>query len=220
MRYLVLALVPVTLLAVASRHAPQGATVSGGIIDATTGGDLAGVNVEFGAHKSAVTDAKGEFALDAVPPGTYAVRLSHDGYRSKLLSVTVDRGDHELYVAAALVPLAVEGDSTALHTDTASVVAYPPYVGFYRRRHEGNGYFFTRRDIERIGPNRATDLLRSIPGVWFSYDRRGEAYVSFHLGAQPVRGCEPAIYLDGARAGSTMSLDELVHPGRIEAMEV
>ena len=220
MRYRVLALLPVTVLVLASRQAPPGATVSGGIIDATTGGDLAGVEVALGVHRSAVTDSKGDFTLAAVAPGTYAVRLSRDGYRSKLLHVTVDRGDHELYVAAVLVPLAAEGDSTALHTDTASVVAYPPYVGFYRRRHEGNGYFFTRRDIERLHPDVTADLLRRVPGAWFTYDRRGQVYVSFHLGASAVRGCTPAIYLDGARAGNVMSLDELVDPGRIEAMEV
>ena len=216
MRYGVLVFVPLALLAAASGAAPQ-AAVSGGVIDATTGRDLSGVTVTFGPHGSVVSDAKGDFALGKLAPGKYAVRLSHDGYGSKLLHVVVDRGDHELYLAVVLVPLVAEGDSTALHTDTTSVVAYGDYAGFYRRRHEGNGYFFTRRDIERIDPHRMTDLLRSIPGAWFRYDRRGEAYVSFHLGANPARGCQPAIYLDGGRAGTMMSLDELVHLGHGDA---
>lgn len=221
MRYRVLlALLPLTLLAASPPPARQGAAVSGGVTDARTGGGLSGVTVDFSPRLNVVTDAKGNFRLALVAPGTYEVRVSHGGYRSKLLHVTVAKGDHELYVVAVLVPLAVEGDSTALRTDTTSVVAYPPYIGFYRRRHAGNGYFFTRRDIERLDPSRATDLLRSIPGTWFTYDRRGLVYVSFHLGANAKQGCQPAIYLDGARAGRMMSLDDLVHPGRIEAMEV
>lgn len=215
-----LALLISGLLAASSVAAQQGAAVSGGITDAATGTHLPGVTVEFGAHVSAVTDAGGNFTLQRVAPGTYAVRLVHAGYGTKTLTVTIDRGDHEAYIAAVLVPLAVEGDSTALRVDTTSVVAYPPYVGFYRRRHGGNGYFFTRRDIERLKPERATDLLRPIPGAWFAYDRRGQVYVTFRMGGRPRQGCEPAIYLDGARAGGTASLDDLVHPGRIEAMEV
>ncbi len=215
-----LALVPLILLAAPPVSVRQRATVSGGVTDATTGADLAGVAVEFSARLSAVTDAKGSFTFAAVAPGTYAVRLAHGGYRSKLLNVTVDRGDREVYVAAVLVPLAVEGDSTALHTDTTSVVAYGQYAGFYRRRHAGNGYFFTRRDIERLEPSLPTDLLRGIRGAWFTYDRRGQVYVSFHLGPNAKQGCEPAIYLDGGRAGRLMSLDELVGLGRIQAMEV
>jgi hypothetical protein len=215
-----LALVPVALLAVSPGPVGQGATVSGGVTDAATGRNLSGVVVDFSPRLSTVTDPKGSFTLGGVAPGAYSVRVSHGGYRSKLLHVTVERRDHEMYLVVVLVPLVVEGDSAALRTDTTSVIAYPPYIGFYRRRHAGNGYFFTRRDIERLQPDRTTDLLRSIPGAWFTYDRRGQVYVSFHLGPNARQGCQPAIYLDGTRAGSMMSLDGLVHPGRIEAMEV
>lgn len=215
-----LALVALALLLPPAGRAQQGATVSGGVTDAATGAQLSGVTVQVGDSLSAETDAKGQFGLNAVPPRTYGVRLSHPGYRSKALSLEVRKSDRRLYLAAALEPLGAPPDSLAIKGDTTSVVAYEPYVDFYRRRHLGLGYFFTSRDIARLEPERVTDLLRSIPGVWFTYDRRGQAFISFHLGSSPVRGCAPAIYLDGGRAGGFISLDELVHPGRIEGLEV
>lgn len=211
----------VTLLLPAVGRARQGATVSGGVKDAATGAQLSGVRVQVGDSLNVATDSKGQFIVERVPPRVYGVRLSLDGYRSKALSVEVRKNDRRLYLAATLEPLVTAPDSLAIKRDTASVVAYEPYVNFYRRRHLGLGYFFTSRDIERLEPTHVTDLLRSVPGTWFSYDRRGEAFVSFRLGSSPASGCEPQIYLDGARAGGGfISLDALVNPRRIEGLEV
>jgi hypothetical protein len=216
-----LGVVLVAVLVPTMGRAQRRATVSGGVKDAATGAQLSGVRVEVGDSLSAATDPKGQFRLEGVRPHVYGVRLSLDGYRSKALSVEVRKNDRRVFVAATLEPLVTAPDSLVIKGDTTSVVAYEPYVDFYRRRHLGLGYFFTSRDIERLQPARATDLLRSVHGAWFSYDRRGEAFVSFHLGPSPASGCEPAIYLDGARAGGGfISLDALVHPGRIEGMEV
>lgn len=216
-----LALLAAALLLPGIGRAQRGATLTGGITDATTGAKLAGVEVQVGDSLRAVTDARGRFTLEAIAPGTHEGRLSLEGYRSKLLELEVRKKDHRLFLAAALEPVAAETDTAATKRDTATVVAYEPYVAFYRRRHLGMGYFFTSRDIARLDPPRTSDLLRDIPGTWFSYDRRGEAYLSFHLGPSPANGCVPAIYLDGTRAGGGfISLDALVHPNRIEGLEV
>jgi hypothetical protein len=201
--------------------AAQQATVSGGVKDAATGAQLPGVRVQVGDSLMVATDPKGRFSVDRVPARVYGVRLSLDGYRPKALSVEIRKRDRRLYLAATLEPLVAAPDTLVIKGDTASVVAYEPYVSFYRRRHLGLGYFFTSRDIERLEPTNVTDLLRSVPGTWFSYDRRGEAFVSFRLGPSPANGCEPAIYLDGARAGGGfISLDALVNPRRIEGLEI
>lgn len=216
-----LAFVVAALLLPGAGRGQQSATLTGGVTDAATGAKLAGVRVGVGDTLSAVTDAKGQFTLAAVRPGTYQGRLSLDGYRAKDVRVEVRKKDHRLFLAAALQPVTAESDSLEAKRDTATVVAYEPYVDFYRRRHLGMGYFFTSRDITRLDAERVSDLLRNIPGVWFSYDRRGEAFLSFHLGPSPAHGCVPAIYLDGARAGGGfISIDALVHPNRIEGLEV
>lgn len=216
-----IALLAVALLLPAAGRAQRGATLTGGITDAATGAKLAGVEVRVGDSLRVITDSKGQFALEAIAPGTHQGRLSLEGYRSKLLTLEVRKKDHRLFLAAALEPAVAESDTAATERDTATVVAYEPYVAFYRRRHLGLGYFFTSRDIARLDPPRTSDLLRHIPGAWFSYDRRGEVYLSFHLGPSPANGCVPAIYLDGGRAGGGfISLDALVHPNRIEGLEV
>lgn len=213
-------LVAAALLLLGGVHGQQRATITGGVSDAATGARLAGVQVRVGDTLSAVTDVRGQFTLDAVAPGTYQGQLSLEGYSPKAVKVEVRKNDRRLFLAAMLEPLA-KADSLDAGRDTATVVAYEPYVSFYRRRHLGMGYFFTSRDIARLEPHRVTDLLRDIPGVWYTYDRRGEAFLSFHLGPSPATGCVPALYLDGARAGGGfISLDALVHPGRIEGMEV
>lgn len=216
-----LAFVVAALLLPGAGRGQQSATLMGGVTDAATGAKLAGVQVRVGDTLSAATDAKGQFTLAGVRPGTYQGRLSLDGYRAKDVRVEVRKKDHRLFLAAALQPVIAESDSLEAERDTATVVAYEPYVDFYRRRHLGLGYFFTARDIARLEPHHVSDLLRPIPGVWFNYDRRGEAFLSFHLGPSPARGCVPAIYLDGGRAGGGfMSIDALVRPGRIEGLEV
>ena len=215
-------LVPLALVWLGAATGLSGqATLSGGLRDAATGAKLAGVAIRVGDTLSAVTDAKGLFTLRALAPGSYQGWLSLDGYRAKAVRVEVRKEDRRLFLAAALEPLGANSDSLTAERDTATVVAYEPYVDFYRRRHLGLGYFFTSRDIARLDPHRVTDLLRDIPGVWFSYDRRGEAFPSFHLGPSPANGCVPAIYLDGGRAGGGfISVDALVHPNRIEGLEV
>src|SRR5574341_302915 len=96
-----LALVALALLLPPAGRAQQGATVSGGVTDAATGAQLSGVTVQVGDSLSAETDAKGQFGLNAVPPRTYGVRLSHPGYRSKALSLEVRKSDRRVYLAAA-----------------------------------------------------------------------------------------------------------------------
>ena len=67
-----------------------------------------------------------------------------------------------------------------------------PLAGFYQRRAQGMGRFFTAEEIERRGLRRPSDLIRGVPGVQVVPLRAGRV-------AYRIRGSNmaPLIWLDG-----------------------
>lgn len=61
-----------------------------------------------------------------------------------------------------------------------------------------------------------TDLLRTVPGAWVTYDRWGDRYISFRS-----RRCLPTVWLDGVRLPQEFgSVDSWVVPEHVEGIEV
>jgi TonB-linked SusC/RagA family outer membrane protein len=78
----------------------QAGTVAGTVTEAATGEPLPGANVvvlsdgaEAGAQPGTSTDADGAFRLTGLAPGTYDVRASFIGYRSRTKEVSVAAGE-------------------------------------------------------------------------------------------------------------------------------
>jgi len=67
-----------------------------------------------------------------------------------------------------------------------------PLAGFYQRRAQGMGRFFTAEEIERRGLRRPSDLIRGVPGVQVVPLRGGRV-------AYRIRGSNvaPLVWLDG-----------------------
>ena len=62
----------------------QTGTITGTVVDSTSGEPLPGVNVMLvGTQQGASTDANGEYTIPGVEAGTYAARASFVGYRNK-----------------------------------------------------------------------------------------------------------------------------------------
>ena len=66
-------------------------TITGSVTDADDGSPMAGAAVTDGT-RTAVTDASGKYTLADVPPGSYEVTASKEGYESLTSSVTVLSG--------------------------------------------------------------------------------------------------------------------------------
>jgi TonB-dependent receptor len=76
------------LLPTAHLFAAATGKITGKITDAATGEPLAGANVYLkGTAIGAATDLKGEYVISSVPPGSYELRVTFIGYRSKELSI-------------------------------------------------------------------------------------------------------------------------------------
>jgi hypothetical protein len=80
-------------------------TISGVVMDLATSQPLSdAVVVVTGTSERARTDAEGRFSL-SLPPGTYELRISREGYREEVVSAVSVRGGEVSWVEIALGPI-------------------------------------------------------------------------------------------------------------------
>jgi thermitase len=90
-------------------------SIIGSVIDAEDGLPIAGVAVTDGT-RTATTDATGEYTIADVPPGSYEVTASKEGYESLSLTVDVTSGTTAI-ADFSLSQLIVPGSITGSVTD-------------------------------------------------------------------------------------------------------
>jgi hypothetical protein len=136
------------------------------------------------------------------------------------VELAVANDQRGVYLSVALEPLPVELEPVIIRGDTSTVVAYGRMADFFRRKRVGWGRFITRQDIEQANPFRVSDLLRTVPGVWVTYDLWGQPLFSFRRTLSRAARCMPAVYIDNMRMPADMSLDDWVMPHVVEGIEV
>jgi hypothetical protein len=184
------------------------------------GGALAGAEVRMADSLATTTDGDGHFSFLRVPAGSVVLETRYLGFVTRLDTVQVlPEG-----LTDVLVPM-----DPVLTLEPIVVRVYPdPAVigGFYRRRLTERGVFLTRAEFLRERPSRFTDILREIPGVRLYCEEvhcwpvmRGST--PSRLG-DPLSGerCPVMVYLDGTPQRGDLSLDALLSPARVEAVEV
>jgi hypothetical protein len=196
---------------------PHG-SVHGTVVSA--GGVLEGAEVRMADSLVATTDGDGHFSFLRVPAGAVVLETRYLGFVTRLDTVAV--------VPEGLTDVLVPMDPV-LTLEPIVVRVYPdPAVigGFYRRRLTERGVFLTRAEFMRDRPSRFTDILREIPGVRLYCEdvhcwpvMRGST--PSRLG-DPLSGerCPVMVYLDGTPQRRDLSLDALLSPARVEAVEV
>ncbi|HEX7050430.1 MAG TPA: carboxypeptidase regulatory-like domain-containing protein [Longimicrobiales bacterium] len=192
----------------------QGGRIVGRVIETDTDQPIAGAVVRLPElERTGLTDGDGRFVFADVPPGSFALEVSHIAYDTARGTVPMSDDD----VVEVLVRLgghAIALDSILVTTHRRGVLA-----GFYQRMEEGVGTFITREQIERRSQRTLTELL-------------GQAGVRVGAGYLYVRrwGCPPMVYLDGvpltrpalSRHPMREARDaiELVDPADVEGIEV
>lgn len=240
------ALLVMLLLLVGS--APLGAQVVRGKVMDDRNGEVLGatevvlVDAVGRSVARARTDARGEFSLSVPGEGSYRVRATRLGYRDFSTEVGQVGGHVSLTLqirlptgTVAIDPLVVTARQARFREAATEVRGVE---GFAARRRSARGVFLAREQIERHGPVRMTDVVRILPGVLPAPSASPSGG-----GDVVMRGstCLPSVWIDGAlvRPGSYrhpaewggrtarvstqalwMSLDELVSPGEVEALEV
>jgi len=86
-------------------------SLRGAVTDSVTAKSLTGANVYLlGTALGSVTDLEGTYRIDRIPEGTYTVRVSYIGYRSKKIDVQISSGQTVL-LDAKLVPDVIQGET-------------------------------------------------------------------------------------------------------------
>ena len=201
--------------------------IRGTVVNRTTGIVVPGASMllldENGQiQKMAITDASGGYSIIAPSPGRYTFRIEAPGYsRHDEPQFTVMAGrilelDIRLWDLTELEPVVVTADSARF--------APGPLQGFYERMERGRGQYVTRKQIEMMGVNRFTDILRMTPSVDI-VSRGGTQYTIRIKGTNRAgRDCAPLLWVDDVRWG-TVDLDgegpdRELFPSDVEAVEV
>ncbi len=190
-----LAFVPLGLSA--QSRPPGDARLTGRVVDAGNGDGVEGAAVKLlGTTFTAITDDDGHFRIDAIPSGRRVVHVERLGYQVRADTLVVPLG------VELNVTLSISVDPIPLEEITVSLRSLLLEArGFYDRQAQGySGYYADRATIEERDPLLVTDLFRSVPGVEVINNSRliMSQSVNFYDGG---RGCEPTLWLDGARTG-------------------
>jgi hypothetical protein len=227
LRYSALALL-VTALAGATAGAcqqPPPATrdsleVVGRVVDRVSGEELPAVRVSLrwrgdGRADTVVwqglTDESGSFLSARVPALSYEVRAEALAFRPVAEPLDL-RGRRRVEIRVEMVPEAVELEAVVVTSRDRSRLEAS---GFYERRRLGFGHSFTREDIEARNPLRVSDLLRTVPGMQVVPGRGGVGATLRYRGS-----CQPNLVVDGVPLSRPVSIDEILSPGDLEALEV
>ncbi|MEX1183413.1 MAG: SusC/RagA family TonB-linked outer membrane protein [Gemmatimonadota bacterium] len=131
----------------------QGAgTVTGSVVDATSGEPLAGVQVHIPAlGEGMLTNPQGRYLLPNIPVGTHTIRVQTLGYASSEQSVTVTAGG----TASANFRLSQEAISIDGITATALGI---------ERSERSLGYAVQNIDAERLATTPQTNITSALQG--------------------------------------------------------
>ncbi|MFL5582188.1 MAG: carboxypeptidase regulatory-like domain-containing protein, partial [Gemmatimonadaceae bacterium] len=175
---------------------------------------VAGVRVTVeGTGAEATTDANGAFSIGELPAGTWTVLARRVGARPEQQVVSLPARSVK-DVSLVLQPV----------TELAAVVVRDTVarglqrVGFESRRSGGMGHYIGPDEIAQLRPNRATDVLRTMPGVVLTPDRRGNQMLTSTRDGG--RGCME-VYLDGSPTmDGGIDIDNQIPAADLAAVEV
>jgi len=204
-------------------------TVTGQVVDAMTGTPLPAVRIRLHPAvpaaadpadpaapaalprvREALTDAEGRFTLAAVRIANYRLTAESLGYATLESTVQVmGASPFDMRIRLAPEALALEGVVVTSARSPRLAAA-----GFYERQGRAFGSFVTRADIEARFPFTTSDIFRTLPGVRVLSSGRGST------GILTIRGCRPDIVIDGMNLGANLSVDEIISPSDVEAIEV
>jgi hypothetical protein len=217
--YLALSLIAAPAAAVPT--AVQAQIVRGQVIEAAARIAVRGATLELRDERGravgrVVSDSLGLFSLTVLNAGTYTLQTTHPSYFAHPAD-TLRLGPAEsVTIEVRLDPAVIPLQPLIVTTRARGWLE-----GFETRRRTGGfGRFLTRQDIDARQASRSTDLLRGVPGVILTQQRRGPPLLQ-------MRGtgglCMPAIWIDGLHiphyAGGT-TIDDALSPLTLDGVEI
>jgi hypothetical protein len=184
--------------------------------DLETGAPLRGARITLQALGSAAyADRLGFLRLDGLPGGTRSVEVRYLGYRTRTVDVLLETGS----TARIEVPMTIEpiqlAEVRAIRPETALESR-----GFTNRQRSGQGIFITRGEIDRLGVDSLSEVLRRVAGIQVTSTgaHDGQARVTSQRQQSRSQSCPPQYFIDGIPS-SMRNPDELAL-NAVEAVEV
>ena len=174
---------------------------------------IAEAQVSLTGAEAARTNERGEWVTQSATPGTRMMEVRAVGYFPDRRAVNVVEGAPpqrlSLFTMRAML-------------DTIRVTATrlsPNMKGFEERRRSGMGRYIDAEFIARRRPNRVSDVLRFVPGL---YVYQQTLNTSLQMRSNFGERCAPAVYVDGhyMRSFTGDDLDAFVNPDDIGGIEV
>src|SRR5512141_3353915 len=144
----------------------QTATLLGLVMRDSLKHELSGADVKIsGLAQHVLTNARGEFRIDALPPGRYTLTIRHIGFKSLLDTVDVDAGQR-LEREFVLTEQVQELDSMRVTASETKWIS-PGLRGFEGRRKAGQGGYFISDSLLRQNDGRRLSGLIAghMPGI-------------------------------------------------------
>ena len=146
----------------APKLAGPAGTVSGRVLDATSGSPLIGVNViVVGTEYKTKTDIDGNYTL-AVPPGNYQVRIWYDAYEGMTISGVVVEKDRAATVNREIKPIAGMTQTVAVTAEINKESSAGKLVE--RKKSVAARDMMSRDDIRKSGGGATSAVARRIVG--------------------------------------------------------
>lgn len=194
----------------------RGVLVQGTVVDHRSGDPVPSAVVSLGAGPSGdrgrgtrVSDDEGRFSFREVPEGTYRIYVTAPSYQTMRDTLQVpSEGELELILPLSEDPIPLE----PIIVTAKRVVS--PRRDWERRARSRSVFLVTREDFEHLGQQNMSDLLNAMPGgIMVPTPPYGYTLL--------LRGqCRPAIFLDGVEVFGEVSIDQLMSPHDVEAVEV
>lgn len=193
--------------------------ILGLVVEQENGKPIEGVEVRLrGLDFVRVSDERGRFVFETVPPGARVLEVSHLSYRVRTDSILLPP-EETLEIQVSLSPDPIPLDPILVSIRSKVLES----SGFFRRKEQGlSGVLLTRAEIQDRRPSRLTDLFISMPGVRMA-NRDGVlgpvvVFPRGNLLGGGAESCYPAIWLDGVLT-TEVDVDN-ISPETVEGIEV
>jgi hypothetical protein len=194
------------------------ATVSGTVILEGSPTN-AGSRVEvMGTDVVVLTNEKGEFTIRNLPSGSQVLLARHLGFGAETVPVDLSAREPKR-VSMKLPKFVAIIDPVVVTARRAGTLEK---MGFNRRQKSGMGYFLDQEQIQRLRPNRLTDILRTVPGLRVTYSN-GEEVVASSRGAVTFSGGDCVqYYLDDMlwQSAQPGDINQFVNGSEVVAAEI
>lgn len=203
-----LASLPATAIA---QNGTEGMTIT---VRDSSGFGIAGAELSVAnGPQRATSDEQGVFHVVGLIAGTSTFRVRRLGFRPDSITVDVRPGSR----ASQVIVLQRVAQTLSAVVVQGSLRSQGRLAGFWQRRLNGNGHFYTRAEIDRRNLMQMTDLFRLIPGMNLSGRGVGRTQLRMRGASQ---GCWPLVWLDGnPLAAAEFDMDN-IQPSSVEALEI